>query len=93
MQASHTSAAGSRTASIDRLYQLSDQVNEQDRERLIATIPKRVPLPNRAEYEFCHRSVRGKFGVTSPLPAPPCTSCERIFSTIDRSHSDRLKAG
>jgi hypothetical protein len=56
---------------LDRLHQLPDQVKEQDRERIIATIAKMVPTPTRAEYEFCHRSVRGKFGVTSPLPAHP----------------------
>jgi hypothetical protein len=54
---------------LDRLHK--HQVNQQSRERIIASIANKVPMPTRAEYEFCHRSVRGKYGVTSPLPAHP----------------------
>jgi hypothetical protein len=56
---------------LDRLHQPSAQISERSRARVIASIAKKVPMPTRAEYEFCHRSVRGKFGVTSPLPAHP----------------------
>jgi hypothetical protein len=70
---------------LDRLHQLPDQVNEQDRDRIIACIAKKVPMPSRAEYEFCHRSVRGKFGVTSPLPAHPLYELPANFLD-DRPH-------
>src|SRR5580704_15636522 len=39
---------------LDRLHRLSDQMNKQDRERIIGCFAKKVPMPTRAEYEFCH---------------------------------------
>jgi hypothetical protein len=53
---------------MERLHQLSNKVDEQDRQRIIEAIAKRVPMPTREEYEFCHRNVRVRWGVDKPLP-------------------------
>jgi hypothetical protein len=54
---------------LERLHQLSNKVGEEDCKRIIATIAKKVPMPTREEYEFCHRHRYELLGIDAgPLP-------------------------
>jgi hypothetical protein len=64
---------------LERLHRFS--VNEQDRERIIATLAEKVPVPTRAEYESCHRGLR-ELGIERPLPEHPLY--ELPASLLDR---------
>jgi hypothetical protein len=55
---------------LERLYQLSNQVSEQDRESVIATLAEKVPVPTREEYELYHRGIR-EMGLETSLPEHP----------------------
>jgi hypothetical protein len=56
---------------LEQLHQFSNQVNELDRKRIIAMLSEKVPMPTRAEYKLCHRSVRESWGVERALPKYP----------------------
>jgi hypothetical protein len=74
---------------LKRLHQLSNQVNGQERKRITATLAKKVPMPSRKQYEFCHRSVRESWGIEGPLPEHPLYKLPADFlDTLD--HSKRI---
>jgi hypothetical protein len=70
---------------MERLHQLSNKVDEQDRKRIIEAIANRVPMPSREEYEFCHRSTRERGFVEGPLPEHPLYELPANF--LDTLHS------
>jgi hypothetical protein len=53
---------------MERLHQLSNKVDEQDRKRIIEAIAKKVPMPTREEYEACHRDHQVLWDMEKPLP-------------------------
>jgi hypothetical protein len=74
---------------LKRLHQLSNKVGEEERQRIVAMLAKKVPMPTREEYEFCHRSMRENYGVGGPLPEHPLYELPANFlDTLD--HSKRI---
>jgi hypothetical protein len=74
---------------MERLHRLSNEVDEEDRGRIIATIAEKVPMSSREEYEGCHRSVRERLGEDDPLPEHPLHELPADFlDTLD--HSQRI---
>jgi hypothetical protein len=74
---------------MERLHRLSNEVDEEDRGRIIATIAEKVPMSSREEYEACHRSVRERLGEDDPLPEHPLHELPADFlDTLD--HSQRI---
>ena len=55
---------------LGRLHQFSNQVNEQDCKRVIAVLAKKVPMPTREQYEFCHSRRYEFFGIEFAGPLP-----------------------